>query len=315
VEWDPRALGERSTWPGLFVKAIAVSRAFGAGHVFWAAPPAADLDAARKTFEERVGGRAFIGYLQRPGIMALLFGDGESSMVVWSAGGRAQLQVDAPAAVYATTGEPQQQSAASGDRITVTVTPDPLIITDVGAGLVGEAKSTLEARGLPLPPGERDYSEAAVVKATLGKSNVEDGLYNMPFRTRKNGALEVVEVDGAEAVRTDTAKDIVFVYFDVDDSFLFYVDNKTAVEIAVEVRGASASQQLGFNIFYDSMTGYRFTPWRWVEAKAGWVTYTFKLTDANFANTWGWDFAVNAVGNRKENLTVRSVSVRKSPKP
>jgi hypothetical protein len=315
VEWDPRAIGERQSWPGQFLKALIVARVFGAGQVFWAAPPAADVEGARKALDDRIGGKPFVGYLHRPGIMAIVFGDGPASMVAWSVGASAQLQVDASAGVYATGGELRQQSAPSGDKVTVTLTRDPLVFTDVGPDLAGEARATLEARGLPLPAGERDYSEAALVKATLGKANVEDGLYNMPFRGRKNGAVEVVDVDGSEAVRTNTSKDIVFIYFDVDDSFLFFVDHRAAVEIAVEVRGAAAPQQLGFNIFYDSMTGYRFTPWQWVEAKAGWVTYLITLTDANFANTWGWDFAINAVGNRKENLTVRSVTVRKVVKP
>ncbi len=46
-------------------------------------------------------------------------------------------------------------------------------------------------------------------------------------------------------------------------------------------------------------------------AVSGWVTHTIRVTDANFANTWGWDFAINAAGNRSEDLIVRTVSVRK----
>ncbi|MGH2437240.1 MAG: hypothetical protein ACRDFA_09625, partial [bacterium] len=127
-------------------------------------------------------------------------------------------------------------------------------------------------------------------------------------------ALDVVEVDGGEAVRTVVAKDIVFIYFDVDDTFLYFVDGRYDVEVSAEVRGATEPQQLGFNLYYDSMKDYRFTARQIVEAKDGWVTYTFRLTDAAFANTWGWDFAVNGVGNRREDLTVRSVTVRKIPR-
>jgi len=63
--------------------------------------------------------------------------------------------------------------------------------------------------------------------------------------------------------------------------------------------------------YYDSMSGYRFTPRQWVEATQGWVTYAFRLPDAAFADTWGWDFAINAVGNRGENLVVHSVTVKR----
>ncbi len=133
----------------------------------------------------------------------------------------------------------------------------------------------------------------------------------MRYRARRNGALEVVQVDGTEAVRTNASKEIVFVHFHVDDSFLYYVDGRAKVEIAVEVWGARSPQRLGFNMIYDSMTGYRLTPWQWVDVKDGWVTYTFRLADANFSGTWGWDFAINAAGNRTEDLTVRTVTVRK----
>src|SRR5438034_203905 len=74
---------------------------------------------------------------------------------------------------------------------------------------------------------------------------------------------------------------------------------------------ATASEPLAFNRWYDSMSGYRFTPWQWVQVSPGWVSYTVRIGDAAFANTWGWDFAINAAGNRTEELVIRSVTVRK----
>ncbi len=314
LEWDPRTAGDRQTWAGQFAKILGIARAFGVERLFWFAPPAAEVDAARSVFEERIGDRPFVGYLVRQGAIVLAFGDTSTTLLAWTPAGEVQVQVDPSASIYAVGGTARQGTVA-GDRLTVSLGADPVVIAEAGPSLAAEAKTTLQTHGLPLPASPRDYSQAAEVKAKLGKANVEEGLYNMPFRARKNGAVEVVEVDGSEAVRTNASKEIVFIYFDIDDSFLYYVDNRAAIEVAVEVRGASAPKQLGFNLLYDSMTGYRFTPWQWVEAKPGWVTYTFKLTDAGFANTWGWDFAITAVGNRKEDLTVRSVTVRKAPKP
>ena len=151
----------------------------------------------------------------------------------------------------------------------------------------------------------------AAVSARLGKANVEEGLYNILIRECGNGAVQAVQVGGSEAVRTDVGKDVVYVYFDVDDSFMYYVDGRYAVAVSIEVYGASAPEQLGFNLFYDSMTDLRFTRWQVVEAKDGWGTQAIRLLDAAFANQWGGDFAINAAGNRGEDLTVRSVIVRK----
>jgi hypothetical protein len=81
--------------------------------------------------------------------------------------------------------------------------------------------------------------------------------------------------------------------------------------VTVEVWGASSPRGLGFNLLYDSTGGYRFTTWQWVEVRQGWVTHTIRITDASFSNTWGWDFAINAAGNRSEDLIVRTVIVRK----
>lgn len=307
IEWDTRSAGERQTWPAQVIKVLAIAKAFDVEQVFWAAEPAPGVEAAMQTFGAQVGGRPFAGYILAERGIAFLFGDGEpGAAVAWSTAGDAPFKFDGDLKVLSPTGD----TKAAGS-----VGTEPVVFAGVGAGSITEAKRTLVTRGLPVPPSAQDFSETAEVSARLGRSNVERGLYNMPFRGRRNGAVEPVEIAGSEAVRTNSAKEIVFIYFDVDDSFLFYIDGRSAVEISIEVHGASAAQQLGFNLLYDSMSGYRFTSWQTVEVKDGWVTYTFAFTDAGFSNTWGWDFTINAGGNRREDLTVRSVTVRKVSKP
>ncbi|MDR7420828.1 MAG: hypothetical protein QN178_18175, partial [Armatimonadota bacterium] len=100
-------------------------------------------------------------------------------------------------------------------------------------------------------------------------------------------------------------------YFDLDDTFAYYLEGRTPLEVTVEVWGARTARQLGFNLLYDSTGGYRFTPWQWVDVRDGWMAYTVRLSDATMANTWGWDFAINTAGNRSEDLVVRAVTVRK----
>lgn len=314
IEWDLLSSGLRPTWPGQVLKVMAIARAVGVEQVFWVGEAAADTGAIR-VFAKGVGVQPFVGYLLTPKGLVLLFGEYQTAAVAWATAGDGPLTLDADnAVVYTPTGGVRPRSG-EGAQVTVDLSEDPLLITGVGAGTVAQGKSTLQSKGLPIPPSSTDFGRETEVSARLGAQNAERGLYNMRYRTRRNGALEIVQIDGADAVRTNAGKEIVFVYFHVDESFLYYVDGRVGVEIVVEVWGAKAAQQLGFNILYDSMTGYRFTPWQWVELKNGWITYTFRLTDANFSGTWGWDFAINAGGNRQDDLTVRSVTVRKIPVP
>lgn len=312
LEWDPRSVGERPSWPSQALKVMAIAKAFGVEQVFWVMDGPAGIAPALQAADQ-IGGRPFAGYLTAERALAFVFADGTSAAAVaWSTSGEASFKVDGDSVkVVALSGDARSISAESG-KASVAVGAEPVVVIGLGAASVADARGVLQSRGLPVPPSAQDFSQATEVSARLGRTNAEHGLYNMPYRSRRNGAVEPVEVGGSESVRTNASKEIVFIYFDVDDSFLYYVDGRAAVEISVEVHGASAPQQLGFNIFYDSMTGYRFTSWQVVEAKDGWVTYTFRLNDAGFSNTWGWDFAINAVGNRKEDLTVRSVTVRKA---
>ena len=307
LEWDPRSGGDRAGWSGEILKVAAIARALEVERVDWIFDP--NLAAsALQLFATHVGTKALTGHLISPRALALVFGQTNTAAVAWSAEGGGELQVHSGGlTVITATGEtrkPEGQDALA-------LRPDPVILTGLDEAVVAAARA-LQDQGLK-PPGARDFGGAAEVSAKLGRANVEDGLYNARFRSRRNGALEAVDIDGGEAVRTNAGKDIVYVYFDVDDSFIFFVNGRHPVEITVEVRGATAPRQLGFNLFYDSMKDYRFTEWQWVEARDGWVTYTFRLPDAAFANSWGWDFAINAAGNRREDLTIRSVTVRKSP--
>jgi hypothetical protein len=306
IEWDPRSAGDRGSWSGEILKVAAIARALEVDRVDWVVDPAQAAPALH-LFSSHVGAKTPAGSLVSPRALALVFGQTNSAAVAWSAAGGGELPLAGSGlTVISATGEAQTRD---GQAVLV-LRPDPVILTGLDAAVVASARPLTDP-GV-WPPGARDYSAAAEVTARLGRVNTEDGLYNARFRSRRNGALEAVEVDGGEAVRTSAGRDIVYAYFDVDDSFMFFVNRRHPVEVVVEVRGASAPRQLGFNLFYDSMTDYRFTEWQWVEPHDGWVAYTFRLPDAAFANSWGWDFAVNAAGNRREDLTIRSVTVRKT---
>jgi hypothetical protein len=306
LEWDPRSSGERTGWSGEILKVAAIARALDVARVDWVVDPVLAA-AALQLFATYVGTKAPAGHLTSSRALALVFGQTNTAAVAWSAEGGGELQLPTGRLTMITaTGETRTPDGQAG----LTLRPDPVILTDLDETVVAAARAFRD-QGVR-PPGARDFGGVAEVSARLGRTNAEEGLYNARFRDRRNGALEAVDIDGGEAVRTNAGKDVVYAYFDVDDSFMFFVNGRHPVEVVVEVRGAAAPRALGFNLFYDSMRDYRFTEWQWVEARDGWVSFTFRLPDAAFANSWGWDFAVNAAGNRSEDLTIRSVIVRKS---
>src|SRR5881296_3576206 len=311
IEWDPFSFGQRASWPGQLVKLQAEAKAFGIDYVFWVAEGTAITRIVLDTLGTQIGRRPFAGYLTRQRALLLIFGDTDAAAVVWTASSDAALTVEGtPVKAYTPTGD-TRAVAADAEKSTLTVGNEPLLLAGIGNAVLLEAKQAGQAGTFPVLPAATDYRQAGDVSARLGRTNAELGLYNAPFREWRNDANEVVDVDGGEALRTNAARERVYAHFDVDDTFLYFVDGRSLVEITVEVRGASAPEQLGFDLWYDSMSGYRFTPWQWVQVSPGWVSYTVRIGDAAFANTWGWDFAINAAGNRTEELVIRSVTVRK----
>jgi hypothetical protein len=185
----------------------------------------------------------------------------------------------------------------------------------LAAAVLDEARRSAEQGPFKIPRDPaHDFARAENVSVTLGAVNSEHGLYNQRFRALPAGALVPVTVDGVDAVRTEPAKDAVYVYLDVDHSYAYFVDGREELIVTVEVHRAKAANQVGFNILYDSVTGYRFTSWQWIESGTGWAKYAVRLTDAAFSSAWGWDLAVNGAGDKKEPLVVRSITVQKAPR-
>jgi hypothetical protein len=300
---------------GTFLRAVAVLRASGVERLFLSPARLQRLEPAEAEAAASLEVLPFAGYLVRdPGTFLLVFGSGDRSVLVaWRPQGEAAVEVPLlPSARLLFPAGPLPP--ADEGRTRLGLSARPLVAEGLDPALVQEAQATLAQRGplLPPPVAGRDYSAAGEVRIRLGPRPVEEGLLLVPPR-RPETALEPVEVLGEAALRTNGRREAVFLYLDVDDTFLFFNDGRFVVEVTVEVLGARRDRTVGFNLLYDSDSGYRFTPWQWVEARDGWVAYTLRLTDAAFANTAGWDLAVNGGGNRMEELTLRSVVVRKVP--
>jgi len=296
---------------GTPVQLAAVALAGGVVRGFWPT-----LDAAVTTAVRYLAGARFVGPLDRgPGVAAFVFDKGGAPVVVgWTIDGVRPVAIATAGApvLVGPTGRPVTAPAATAAPVLLGT--EPVVIVNPDPSVVREAGRTA-ARGPWTIPADAsdDFSKVDTVSAELGAANVEHGLYNQRLRSLPAGAVVPVTVDGVSAVRTDVNSDAVYVYFAVHDSFAYFDDGRDRYVISVEVHKAGGPQRVGFNLLYDSMSGYRFTPWQWIDAGDGWATYTFEISDAAFAKTWGWDFAVNGAGDHAEPLVVRSVTVKRVP--
>lgn len=301
-------LSARTDWSHP-VQIAATALAMGVSREFWQG-----LSPQVITVLHAVGDATFIGPLDRgPGVYAFVFAnDRTRTAVIWTDGQERSVPLATTGAAVVTGSDGQHIQAAQAGMIQVGA--DPVFVTSPADSVLDEAAKAFAAGPVSIPRDPaRDFSRADGVSATLGAANVERGLYNQQLRTLPSGGVVPVTVDGAEAVRTDQTKDAVYVYFTIDDSYAYFVDGRYDYQITVEVHRAGGPQRVGFNIMYDSMSGYRFSPWQWVDEGDGWAKYTIRVSDASFSKTWGWDFAINGAADKKENLVVRSVTVTRVP--
>jgi len=220
-------------------------------------------------------------------------------LVTWAAGGKGDtLRSPAAVTVRDLSGKPTRVKAGGG----VPLSGVPVFITDLPERWVAEASAN---RDRPLP-WLKDYSAARSVLCRMGAANVEIGLAQLD---KADGKTVVGLLDGAYARRTDRAGKSLYVYFDVDDSYVSVGDSE--VEITVVAKRVDAAKAGGCNLTYESARGYRQTgEWWTLPAKPGWHEHTFRIKDANFANNWGWNFRI-AVVSSPDDIWVKQVTVRR----
>ncbi len=219
-------------------------------------------------------------------------------------------------------GAPGSAAVVDGDAVSLILGPRPILIPGLSVdsapasgGLPITRQDVLAAR-----PGPEVSALPLVYADWTMPERPEFGIDHSSLRHLPGGQVINDERAGRVCVRTrmragqgEEEQDYPWIYFDVDDRWLYFARGKTPVSVTVECDGSFlGKQKLGFNIMYDSVSGYRFTPWQWVEAGAGWRRYRFLLEDVNFANRNGYDFRINAKGS-KQDLWVASVMVEKVP--
>ena len=274
----------------------------------------------------------YTGFLRLgPAIWALAFEDASGPVVAaWSADETAVPAsdlapiADAEAVKQAAPvgGEPGSSVTVDCDTLGLRLTPRPVLVRGLDLSQAVHAGPPSRADVLAALPGNAPDPAAPVFVDYSRADSPEHGLYNRSLRTRVGGRAEEEIHDGRTCLRTriytgprEAELDNPWLYFDVDDRWLYFGQGKTPVAITIECDGSYlGAERLGFNIWYDSTTGYRFSPWQWVAAGSGWKRYRVELTDANFSDRNGYDFRINIKGS-KQDIWISSVTVERAAAP
>lgn len=320
--------GEETIPPAAWQAHYLMAWAFGAERCYL--PP----DAIDQEWTRPLANLSYKGFLAPgPGVWALVFDDatGGSKVALWSAAER-ELPAEAICPVLpddddADDTPPIPPEAENAPNETVSETPPairvgsrPLWMSGVDCADRLRPGSPTRADVLASREG-LDFGAVPVVYMDLALPELpEFGLYNRKLRGLRGGANIEEARSGRTCLRTsmtyrrgEEEQDNPWMYFDVDDRWLYFDRGATRLALTVECEGSfRGAKKLGLNIVFDSTTGYRFTPWQWVDSGYGWRRYRFEISDASFANRDGYDFRINTKGS-KQDLYVCSVTVEKLP--
>ena len=193
------------------------------------------------------------------------------------------------------------------------VTSSMVFVTGLPAALVQQAKGNHDK----LFPWGGDYADAKSVSCRLGEKNVEEGLRQIILRKDNENRSVAATVDGQPCRRVvGKDGDNMCFMFRADPQFAPY--ELRMLDITVVARRAAADQAAELAIAYETPLGHRnFKAGgeRWaIPAGEGWQEHTWHVTDACFANKWGWHIGLIPTGTAQEFL-IKEVRVTKGGQP
>jgi len=77
------------------------------------------------------------------------------------------------------------------------------------------------------------------------------------------------------------------------------------------VRRNEANVNAGFKLVYESTNGYKNLGWYTVPDNKEWHTMSWKISDAQFVSSWGYNFSLDSDGNQYNKYYIQSVTVTK----
>ncbi len=189
---------------------------------------------------------------------------------------------------------------AAGSQLALT--PSPLLVLDVPSNLVSEAAAD---KSQPFPWGG-NYSGATTVTVTAGATNVEQGLH---WNSGSSAAWNATV--GGRWAGANSAQQ-----FTVDPNFLSYTGDN--ITISVVVCETSSSDDAGFNLKYESVSGWAGIGWNNVTSVGSWQTISFTIPEGGkyaldeFHSDWAYNFDFDSDSTTYSNYYIQSVSVTKN---
>ena len=178
------------------------------------------------------------------------------------------------------------------------LTKAPMLVLGVPQNLLNQAKAN---KALPLPWGG-DYSKAKSVSIKLEGTVQENGLHTLSGDAIGAAVLAYGGSGRSGNVPGGNA-------FVVDPQFLSYTS--TPIEIKVVVRRNQANDNAGFKLVYESTAGFKGGDWYTIPDNKEWYTISWKITDAQFVNMWGYNFLLESDGDQYNKYFIQSVTVTK----
>lgn len=297
--------------------------------------------AAFSNLTKQLDGKNFLGAIASgPRAIVLVFGNDKDALAVAWAPPRqneqTKLTFDSaidpglPGAIHLVTNDNSQLLDSTGKRIgenngELVLSERPVWITSLSFRVIQDLRDAFKNKPLQeISSRETVAAGQQVLRAVFapGADGVEDGLYWRKYLGFRGAANEFAMADGSRGLKTTFSRDVMnpaagqpSIYLDIANNFLFFAPG-TPVRVTVEVKRPIANEGAfapkgGFNLMYDSPTGFKSTPWNVVEGGEGWATFVIDIPDASFANRDGFDLLVNSWGSRQD-LIFRSLTLERT---
>lgn len=224
---------------------------------------------------------------------------GRSVLAAWAPPKQAK-QVSFAQTVRVLDLEGKTKSLNAGDKLTLTDTP--VLIADLPPALISSASAN---RDKAYPWGG-DFGSGDVATAHLQATPYAEGLNFLKPET--TSAVVTGNNSWRKSNFAVSGGEGRYVYFAVNPQFAPF--GSKDFEISATVRRTASDKPAGMSLQYESVNGYVNVNYTTIPEGEDWQTLTWKVSDANFAGAWGWNFRLNAVSSPNE-FFIKEVRVKK----